>query len=173
MALIVTPGADNANSYATLAEADQYHDERLHNSAWTGAGDPTKEAALIWGARTLDANFRWKGRKATDTQSMQWPRFGVYDYNDYLIASDEIPVAVKYAQSELAFLLIEGDRTIAADPTPDAVREVKLGSITLKFDSEKMQAALASSVVVLVQDLGSFVGAGKPGGGAVLRLVRA
>lgn len=32
--LIATPGAANANSYATVAEANAYHDCRLHSDAW-------------------------------------------------------------------------------------------------------------------------------------------
>lgn len=172
MTIIATPGADDANSYATLIEADEYHATRLHNAAWTNADDTIKEASLIWAARTLDANFIWEGVKATDAQAMQWPRYNVADYNGYAIPSDEVPISVKWAQSELAFLLIEADRTLAADPDPDAVREVKMGPMTLKFDAERMQAAIASSVVVLVQGLGKFTGAGTTSGGSVLKLVR-
>jgi len=172
MTLIVTPGATDADSYATLAEANDYHLSRLHNSEWTAATDVMKEAALLWATRTLDANFYWVGVKATDTQSLDWPRSGVVDRNGYSIDSDIVPVEVKNAQSELAFLLIKNDRTLSADPDPDGVKELKICSLALKFESKKMQGALSASVVALVQEFGKFIGAGNPAGSGIYFLER-
>lgn len=175
MTIIVTPGGSDSNSYATRAEADQYHTERLHNTAWTNADTATKEAALVWATRTLDANFYWVGVKSTEEQALEWPRSGAVDRNGYGIDDDVVPVQVKNAQSELAFLLIEGDRTLASDPDADGVTELKLGSgsqIALKFSGERMRSALSSSVVALIQDLGVFIGAGKASGSAVVPTVR-
>lgn len=175
MTVIVTPGGDDSNSYATLAEANQYHTERLHNAAWTSANDTVKEAALLWATRTLDANFYWNGVRSTEEQALDWPRTGVTNRDGYYIDDEIVPVQVKNAQSELAFLLIVEDRTISSDPNADGVSELKLGSgsmIALKFRDKKMQSALAASVVVLVQDLGVFAGAGKTGGSSVVPTVR-
>lgn len=172
MTLIVTPGGTDSNSYATLAEANEYHDTRLHNSEWGNATDLTKEAALIWATRTLDVNFYWYGRKSTETQALDWPRSGVTDSDGYSIDSDVIPVQVKWAESELAFLLIKNDRTVAADPNQDGVKELKINGIMLKFEVAPMQAALAASVVTLVQEFGRFVGAGNPSGSGVYMLER-
>jgi hypothetical protein len=172
MTLIVTPGGADSNSYATLVEADAYHDTRLHNSEWTGATDSVKEAALIWATRTLDANFYWDGRKSTETQALDWPRSGVTDSDGYSIDSDIVPIQVKYAESELAFLLIKNDRTLAVDPNQDGVKELKINGIMLKFEIAPMQAALAASVVTLVQEFGKFIGAGNPNGSGVYMLER-
>lgn len=175
MTLIVTPGGADSNSYATLAEANEYHVARLHNADWTDATDIVKEAALIWAARTLDANMYWNGRRTTEEQALDWPRYGVTDKDDYFIDDDIVPIEVKNAQSELAFLLIKEDRTVSADPSADNVSELKLGAgamISLKFREHSLQSALASSVIVLIQDFGVFAGAGKTSGTAIVRTVR-
>jgi len=63
MALVLnaTPGAADANSYATVADADAYHEGHLYASAWTSASNTTKEQALVMATRWLDAQVRWAG----------------------------------------------------------------------------------------------------------------
>lgn len=172
MTIIVTPGGSDSNSYATLAEANAYHSTRLHNSAWTNANDTTKEAALLWATRTLDSNMCWKGRKATEEQALDWPRYAVYDKDGYYIDSDVIPQQVKDAQSELAFLLIEKDRIVANEcPTP-GVDSLKVGSLSFSFNDKKRTNALSNSVVSLVQEFGDFCGAGKVSGSSIIMTCR-
>ena len=172
MAIITTPGAIDANSYATLVEADAYHANRLHNSAWTGASDATKESALIWATNLLDANMGWHGYATTDTQALDWPRTGVVDKNGYTIDSDVIPQDLKNAQSELAFLLIVNDRTIGDDPTVPGATKVKAGPLEVTIDTDYNQLVLSSSVVAYIQYLGDFVGVGNDSGSSVAKLVR-
>ena len=166
MALIVTPGASNANSYATLIEADAYHDTRLHNAEWTAAGDATKEAALIWATRELDANFCWYGRKATEEQSLDWPRYGMYDKDGYSIDSDIVPDQVKNAEAELAFMLIKDDRTTAADPEC-GVKSAKIDTLSVEFDKTDRQNALPDSAVALIQEFGYQCGVGLANGSSI------
>ena len=171
MAIIVTPGGSTSNSYATLVEADAYHDTRLHNTAWTSASDATKEAALIWATRTLDKNMCWNGQIASDTQALDWPRYGMVYKSGYFVDSDIVPQEVKDAESELAFLLIEDDRTTAADPNC-GVQEAKAGPLSVKFDKNDRESSLSSSVMVLIQEFGDMYGAGKETISSVIQTVR-
>jgi len=58
LTLILETGAGlaNANSYATVAESDAYHDGHLYATAWTGATSGNKAAALVMATRLIDAD---------------------------------------------------------------------------------------------------------------------
>ena len=73
MSLIVTPGAANADAMADVDAFDAYCTARgVTNDLMVAA----KEAALRVGAQYLANQYRdkWIGRRATETQSMPWPR---------------------------------------------------------------------------------------------------
>lgn len=134
MALVTTPGAANADSYATIAEADAYNASRPFSTAWTGA-DSAKEAALKQAARLLDASFAWTGAAVDGTQALMWPRSGMFSRTGYPISEAAIPQALKDAQSEFARQLLEADRTADDDAQKLNISEVKAGSVAVKFKS--------------------------------------
>lgn len=120
MSLVVTPGASDAESYASLAEADAYFSAR-GMTAWAG-DDATKEAALRRATSYLDNQYRdrWVGVRTGETQALAWPRVdgarGRYrgltqyltDSDGFDIPSDVVPVQVKRATMEAALLVIGG-----------------------------------------------------------------
>src|SRR5678815_4418488 len=108
--LIATPGAADANTYATDIEADAYNESRLHTEDWTNASDTDKEAALIDAARLLDASFKWTGTPASSVQALTWPRTGMFTRNGFPIDPTIIPLELKNAQSEFARQLVSVDR---------------------------------------------------------------
>lgn len=132
MTIIATPGAQDANSYLTVAEADTYHAGRLHNTAWTGADGPTKEAALLWATRLLDRE-QWTGYRTNELQGLRWPRSQVYDQDDFWIHQDVVPKFLKDATAELAFLLVQADRS--ADAGTEGFSKIKVGPIELEINS--------------------------------------
>ena len=82
MAIIVEDGSivAGANAYATLAEVDLWHEDRL-NTLWTNADDETKEAAMLRATAGLESKYRgrWYGYKADHNaanapQFLSWPR---------------------------------------------------------------------------------------------------
>jgi hypothetical protein len=82
MAIVVETGAivAGANAYASLADLDTYHEDRL-NTVWTNADDETKEAAMLRATAGLESKYRgrWLGFKAdhnaaTAPQFLAWPR---------------------------------------------------------------------------------------------------
>ena len=76
-----TVGGENSNSYATLAEAQAYFDERLNVDSWTAASTDTQNRSLIQATRIIDASYEWQGERASSTQALDWPRDSVYDCN--------------------------------------------------------------------------------------------
>lgn len=132
MALIVIPGAVDANSYISEADADLYFADRLHAVAWTAANLATKEAVLKWATRILDWQ-EWLGSRASLAQYLRWPRSGVLNIDhDAELDLAAIPRFLEEATCELAILLIESD--ITATPGTAGISEIKVSDIELKLD---------------------------------------
>ena len=120
--IVETSGAANANSYLSLADASGIIEGFVENdyvTAWSTATTDQKNRALFTAAQRIDRE-RFLGARATDTQSMQWPRTGVRKPDTYIntyavgfpfrITTDyftdtEIPDQVKKAQTVLAYYL--------------------------------------------------------------------
>lgn len=127
-----TVGGSAANSYCTLAEADTYHEERLHVTDWSGATDANKNSALVWATRILDYQLEWDGWPASTTQARCWPRSGLLDKNGNAIANTVIPDEIKWAEAELARWLIKSDRT--ADQSSDGILSIKAAPVEIAFN---------------------------------------
>lgn len=132
--LIATPGASNANSYATLVEGDAYADSRLYSDVWNdGDEDPGKVQALISATSWLDALFIWTGAAATSTQALAWPRTGMLSRNGFAIPSNEIPFDLKKATVEFAIWLMTEQRTADNEAEKQGISAIKAGPVELKF----------------------------------------
>lgn len=167
MALNATPGASDANSYVTLAEATAYFSERAHADAWDDFIN--QEALLITSSRMLDWYVRWKGNKSSITQSMQWPRTEAIRPNGVIVDTDIIPEEVKVAVFELALSSVESDRT--EESAMAGLEQVKAGSLMIKADSGDLDSTdpevIPEKVWRILSDLYSRGSLG------VVRLVRA
>ena len=173
MALNTTVGTVASNSYASLQEANDYHASRLHNEQWTAADDADKETALLWATRMLDNRVRFIGQRygLYHEQALQWPRNSAYDSNGDYIENNVIPKQVKDAQAELAWLLLQSDRTSpSTGASTSALESVKVGPISLKYNptSDRIDV-IPPSVVALLQGLGT---AHESGGPRSIRLSR-
>ena len=132
MPLIATPGAANANSYITVAEADAYFETHLYGEEWIAMDDEDKEKALYMAARLLD-QYDWKGLKANNsTQALRWPRSLVLDREGWFyLDSATIPVFLKQATAELARYMTFGDRDKAVDALMSLLSEHSFEQIGL------------------------------------------
>lgn len=125
MALITTPGAADADSYFSLAEATAYFTAR-GITAWTGT-DAVKENAARRGTAYLDNQYRgrWKGYRTEQLQALAWPRVGSYrengvrigdslsvagivDLDGFEIPTNVVPQQIKNAAMESALLALTG-----------------------------------------------------------------
>ncbi len=162
MELVTTPAAANANSYASVEEADSYHEGHLYASGWESASDTIKTAALVMAARLMDRWPRaWTGNASTETQAMGWPRLDMLTRNGFPIASGEIPIDLKNAQAEFARQLISEDRTEDAAVILQGITRLKAGPVELEFKAsnydrvalsrrESLEAVVPDAVVALL-----------------------
>lgn len=168
MALITTPGAADADSAGTLAEADAWH-LSMGNSTWTGTDEVKEQAmrrAIVW----LDGQFgsRFVGVPASATQARQWPRSNAY-YRGVLLAEDAIPEAYKRAQFEAALIELEspGGLTASASTEGQQVIREKIGEIEIQYAEGVVQTSSAKAIVEI--QLGGLIKSATPSmfGGSV------
>lgn len=155
MALIATPGAADANSYATVAQAQAYMDTLLTDaSGWSTATTPTKEAALITATRLIDSWFRWLADPTYSDQALGFPRTGLY-LNNQVVNPLTIPRQMVEATSEFARELLTVDpATIITDTAAQGIEEAKAGSLSVKFTeiaaSDRRLAPIPAYVISLI-----------------------
>ena len=140
-----TAGGESANSYLTLSDANDIIDGLVQDddvTAWASATDDQKNRALYTAAQRIDRE-RFLGARATDTQSLQWPRTGVRKPDTYIntyavgfpfrITTDyftdtEIPDQVKKAQAILAVYLNNNKDGLGLSGLED-YKSVKIGNL--------------------------------------------
>lgn len=171
MAIITTIAGVDSNSYQTLTEANTYFSTRLHTTVWTAATDAQKEAALIWSARIIDTNIQWNGTRQTELQALQWPRMNVVDSDGWIIRIDTIPKELKWAQAELALILLSDDRM--TEISAKGIKELWIDRFTrFVFDKEDNQHVIPEFIITLVSAFGSYIGNEVQGGNGTIQLVR-
>lgn len=157
MALVSTPGASNADSYVSLAEANAYFADRLQAEAWSQATDPEKEAALKWACRTMDTRLSYEGVIVSTTQRLPWPRYGVVDPSrgdGSAFVWETVPDPVKWAQCELALALLQEDRTL--DPDMQGISSLTVGPISITSDGANQPGAIPKSVSDLLSGIATM-----------------
>lgn len=130
MALIVEDGTGRADaeSYASVAQADAYHAARA-NTAWAPLDATLKEALLRRASEYMVGQYRerWKGQRTTSAQALDWPRYGV-ELEDVgsNVASDLVPAEVR---NSCIILALESNSGPLAPPLKRAVKEKVIGPI--------------------------------------------
>ena len=145
--LVATAGGSTSNTYQTLADAQAIIDGLVEDAdvtAWATATTDAKNRALYTAAQRLDRE-RFLGARATDTQSMQWPRTGVRKPDTYIntyavgfpfrittdyFADTEIPDQVKRAQVVLAVYLNNNPDGLGLSGLED-FKNVQVGSLNV------------------------------------------
>lgn len=128
--LDATIGGASANSYATVAEADTYFDERMGTADWDGASADDKARALIMATRRIDQES-FEGVKADidpEDQALEWPREGAAGPDGHVWDHDEMPPRIQQATYELA-LVILGDNGFLDDTGLEAFESVQVGPL--------------------------------------------
>jgi len=121
-------GLADANSYASVADGDEYHDGHLYATAWTAAVANQKAAALIMATRLIDAEFQFGGVRAIYAQALQWPRSdcrepdgGTAEFGASNVAQAQAH-AVLVPDAEM-IVLLNANWTVPGDIIPKAVVE--------------------------------------------------
>jgi len=152
MAIVVTPGASNANAYVTVAEADTYHERRPPvGTTWSSATDDQKEAAILWASKLMDALWEWNGYAVDAVQAMLWPRGGMLKRNRWeYVSTTVIPPELKDATSEFARQLLAGDRTGDSSIETLGLTSLKAGPVELAFKNAVYAKPVPDIVVNLI-----------------------
>jgi hypothetical protein len=159
-------GKVDSNTYATVAACDAYHEGHLYATAWTGAINSKKEAALAMATRAIDFSWMFNGAKTSPMQALQWPRLGCIDpdldeiyipnlqlQRSNYIPSNSIPKAVLNATCELARRLIEADRT--GNPQGEGIKRLKLeGVVEVEFDKTDRPRVIPREAWLMLSKIG-------------------
>jgi hypothetical protein len=164
MALIVEDGTglEDANSYVSLDEADQYHSDR-NNTAWLSLTEQEKTGRLINAAAYM-GGFSFKGLRLNPEQGLSFPRY--YPPEDKP-ESAAIPRKVKSCQCEMALqtsLLAPSDGRVISEERIE-------GAIDTKYDTSRAYAQPVYPAINLY--LGPYLWTEQTGGGVSFgRVVR-
>lgn len=159
-------GITNANSYATLAQGNQWHEGSLQAATWTAASDATKETALVAATRFLDANVEWQGYRVEIDQALAWPRLEVV-FDGHSVPWDSLPSPVVNATCELARLLMGAD--LQADQESDNIKSIGLGQSALEIEFK--DGSKTRRMPIAIGELLQGLGATRSGGGINIRRV--
>ncbi len=108
-----------SGSYCTIEYANEYFENRLHAERWDETSNADKERALRQATKEIDRQLL-KGRKATDTQELAFPRY----------PDTEVPEAVKEACCEIALALLERGNSQRHKLQQEGVQSFTLGNMS-------------------------------------------
>jgi hypothetical protein len=150
--IVATPGAANANSFATEVEFIAYASARLNVPTGTtvsgSACTETEKKALVEATRELTL-LMYAGIRPSSTQALSWPRGYAPNpdldqlepggsLTDVYFADDVIPQRVKDATVELALAFIKaGTSDIAGPDTTVGVIEKTVGPLTTRWSESR------------------------------------
>lgn len=125
-------GLSSANSYASVATADSYHEAFGNPSTWTALSTAQKQDYLRQATRAADERYgmRWMGIRANATQALDWPRSFVVDRNDNEVADTSVPASLKSWTCRAALLLAQG-----MDMSPQTEQSATIQSESLSSPS--------------------------------------
>tara|TARA_R110000868_G_scaffold237735_4_gene492329 strand:- start:64 stop:561 length:498 start_codon:yes stop_codon:yes gene_type:complete len=127
MTVDATVGGATSDTLATLAEYQAYGALR---GLTLGATDAADEINLLKAMDYLSRKYVYVGVRTTSTQALVWPRVTGLYVEGYQVATDTIPLALKDAQCEMAYLIQGGATPFATVSTGATLStRVKAGSV--------------------------------------------
>lgn len=170
-------GETDSNSYASVAEADDYLEVRPDlDDAWGLAINADKEAWLMWATQLLDQRCNFQGTKTVEESALRWPRSFVYDRDGLLVPDDEVPAQIKAATIEVAYNLA----VQAVDPSNPStggssgtIQKLKAAVVEITYASgsgtSSRSVALPLGLNDILSPLGSIAPVTGGGFGRILR----
>ncbi len=129
-------GAANSESYASVVDADAYHNLR-GNAPWLTLTTAEKEEALRRATDYIEQVYglSFKGLRVSREQALSWPRYDVEIYN-YYNDSNVIPALLKNATNALAYKAAQGN--LGPDLT-QAVKREKVDVLEVEYMDNSTQ----------------------------------
>jgi len=178
-------GKADANSYASVADADAFHEGHLYATAWMAATAEKKAAGLVMATRLIDSEYQFNGTRALAGQALQWPRSDCREpdgntavfvtgqqmipqvvipggndqivvlKNTWTVPADLVPKAVVEATCELARELLIADRT--ASPPGEGLKYFNEAGTQTGYDKADRRPAIPALVQALLAKYGSLI----------------
>ena len=138
-------GLPNANSYCDLDFALEYCTMKGYAS-WLSLSETEQKVYIIRGTEFVDNFFDWRGRKGKGSQALSFPRFDLYDNDNYLI--NGIPDRLKKACIEAAFLnsTSGADTLFTTKDENGAIKRQKVDSLEVEYFSNQQAGINANDV---------------------------
>lgn len=154
MALVVEDGSGlvNADAYLSVAEFKAYV---LKNYSVTDpVTDEDIEQAIRRATRFIDGHYgsRFFGYRVESTQSLMWPRGGVWQFatTAFILEDDVVPQRVKDATAEAAIRELASPGSLTPDRVPSKqVLQRTVGPITTVYAN----VAATRPVVTVIDEL--------------------
>ena len=158
MALIVTPGASDAESYASIAEINAYAVKHGASFPITGDDGPATAAAIAAAEAAarratawLDNEYgpRFIGEPASSSQALEWPRANAW-FRCEELPDDTIPQKIRDATAEAAIRELAAPGSLAPDVSISGVaKRRRVGDVETEFagHSGSSQAKPSFSVI--------------------------
>ena len=148
MALVIEDGSGviGANSHVTAQNYDDWATARGISHTHSN----TQLEHFILRAMDYFENLNFLGRKATDSQPLQWPRTEVV-IDSYSVDSDEIPAQVKSSMYELVKTISEGDFYL--DPVSRETTKEKIGEIEVTYSATAGMKRLTPGVTTALKKI--------------------
>jgi len=166
-------GATDSNSYCSVADADQYHENHSGSTVWSAASQANKEKALRLATQYLDLHYNWKFYRVTDEQALEWPKSYVQDRNGFAIGSDVIPQQIKDATAHLALESLNGDTLLPDLADEAAIKRLKVVAGPLTKETEYVGGETPTKKYTVVDKLVQDFVKGGQGGLTSADLIRA
>jgi len=131
-------GLSTATSYLSTADTDQYNENYINDSTWSGAAAGAKQLALNQATLYIDTLYygRWKGERTNETQALAWPRVGVVDADGYDYDSDEMPQKLLDATAELAIAAATDGVLLTNLSSPGTIKRKKVKADVVESEKE-------------------------------------
>jgi hypothetical protein len=146
-------GTLNANCYVTLAQAQQYF-ANVGNVPANKASDADLTTALIRAAGGMDYWLigRWHGRRASQSQPLDWPRCEVMDQDGYCWPATTIPPKIMTANMEIAAIELTTPFIQQKVDKYDAVQSERAGPINVSFKATAPSITYWPQIIAILKD---------------------
>lgn len=121
-------GVPNANSYVDV----QFVMDYLESRGLKVPAEDKLKPMLINAIDFMESLNRYKGKRTSRDQELQFPRSGLVDDGEE-IPSNSIPVAIKRAQAQLVADTVESGKPLLSTKTTYALKKRVLGPLTQEF----------------------------------------
>lgn len=144
-------GLTNANSYVSVSDFRAYWESR--GVDYSTAPTNELQASLVKATQYLDTNFRWIGKKQTQEQALQWPRWYAYSPDGYVYSG--IPKELAHAVCEAANVEQAGTSLFASTEDGISEKTENVGPIqtTYKYERSMTGRVVYQAIQVYIKDL--------------------